>query len=204
MKIFGLGFHKTGSTTLETALIELGYDAVGKKDHLFDAISKDDWETIDKEVAKHDAFRDMPWPLFYKELYEKYPNSKFILTVRDSRKWIESCKNHYKEKGEILFENIYGKGNHFPIGNEDKWLQTYLNHNEAIRNFFSDKKGQFLEVNWEKGDDWKKLCSFLDKPIPTRDFPHANKGKYTLLEKMIRRIHYLVDKEGFKRKNRDL
>ena len=204
MKIFGLGFHKTGSTTLETALITLGYDAVGKKDHLFNAIAIKDWKTIDNEVQKHDAFRDMPWPLFYKELEEQYPNSKFILTVRDSKQWIESCKNHYKDIGTDLFSKIYGEGNHFPLGNEDVWIQTYLNHNQSVRNFFKNKPNQFLEVNWENGDGWDELCSFLNKSVPDRDFPHANKGKYSFFEKAARKLHFLIDKKGFKKKNRDL
>lgn len=203
-KVFGIGFHKTGSTTLETALIELGFDAVGKRDHLFAAIDNDEWEIIDQEVNSHDAFRDMPWPLFYQALDQRYPDSKFILTVRDSRTWLNSCLNHYKKAGDPVFSNIYGEGNHFPVGNEDVWLEKYILHNKAVRNYFLGRSKDFLEVDWEKGSGWKELCNFLHQPVPNRAFPHANQGKYTILEKVKRRIHYIVDKDGFIQKNRDL
>lgn len=204
MKIFGLGFHKTGSTTLETALITLGYTAIGKQDHLFAATQNNNWEEVENVISQHDGFRDMPWPLIYKEIDKRYPGSKFILTVRDDDQWLQSCLNHYKDNGHKLFAEIYGEGNHFPAGKEDIWLKRYKDHNNSVREYFKNKPDQFLEVNWEKGDDWKKLCTFLNKPIPNREFPHANKGKYTFFEKLTRRIHYLVDKEGFKKKNRDL
>lgn len=203
-KIFGLGFHKTGSTTLESALISLGIDCVGKHDHLFEAIKEQDWTAIDKAVSMHDAFRDMPWPLFYEELFQRYPNGKFILTVRDSQEWIKSCKNHYKDNGDILFAKIYGENRHFPVGNEKHWISTYEKHNQSVRDFFNDKSKSFLEVDWEKGDDWDALCKFLNKPVPNRPFPHANKGKYTLLGKVMRKIEWLVDRKGFRKRNRDL
>ena len=204
MKIFGIGFHKTGSTTLETALITLGYDTVGKKDHLFEDLQNNRWAPVDEVVQQHDAFRDMPWPLFYDKLDDHYPGSKYILTVRDSRQWLASCVNHYKDKGHAEFAHIYGTGNQFPLGNEDVWMERYLSHNRAVREYFRDRPEDFLEVDWEKGSGWNELCTFLDQPRPDRPFPHANQGKYTLWEKMIRRVHYLYDKEGFQKKNRDL
>ncbi len=203
-KIFGLGYHKTGSTTLETALITLGYDCKGKHDHLFEAISNDNWAVVDEAISKHDAFRDMPWPLFYQELDQRYPGSKFILTVRDSEKWIASCGNHYKNIGDPLFARIYGDGFHFPVGNEKRWIHTYEAHNEEVRSNFKKRPEDFLEVNWEAGDGWNKLCQFLDKPVPGRPFPHANKGEYSFVGKVVRKLWWLVDRQGFKKRNRDL
>ena len=207
MKIFGLGFHKTGSTTLETALITLGYSAtgnLGKQELLYQALKEKEWKLIEDFLLPYDGFRDMPWPLFYKELDKHFPGSKFILTTRSEQNWLESCVNHYKEDGNPFFEKIYGEGNHFPVGNEEIWLHRYREHNREIKSYFKDRPNDFLELSWEDGDGWEKICTFLDKPIPDRDFPHANKGKYNLLQKIQRRIHYMIDKDGFKKKNRDL
>jgi hypothetical protein len=124
--------------------------------------------------------------------------------VRNSLNWLNSCKNHYKEKGQPLFQKIYGDGNHYPVGNEDIWLRTYILHTERVKEYFNDRPDDLLIVDWEDGDGWDELCEFLGSEIPDREFPHANKGKYTFLEKAIRKVHYLVDREGFRKKNRDL
>ncbi len=204
VKIFGLGFHKTGSTTLETALITLGYDVVGKYDQLFEPMERDEWEAVDAIVSAHDGFRDMHWPLFYRQLDERYPAGKFILTARNPDRWLASCRNLYKNKNRVLFERIYWKGCGCPVGNEGIWRQRFIDHNAAVTEYFRDRPHDFLQVNWEDGDGWKELCAFLEKPIPARPFPHANKGKYSLWEKAVRRLYYLVAPSEFKRKNRDL
>ena len=28
----------------------------------------------------------------------------------------------------------------------------------------------------DNNDGWEKLCKFLDRPIPNKDFPHLNKS----------------------------
>ena len=34
----------------------------------------------------------------------------------------------------------------------------------------------YLELDITKGDKWEKLCKYLDKEIPTQEFPYLNKG----------------------------
>ena len=40
----------------------------------------------------YDGFHDPPYSLNYKSFYNKYPKSKFILSVRDPEKWFYSLK----------------------------------------------------------------------------------------------------------------
>ena len=62
-------------------------------------------------------------------------------------------------------------------GNEgDKQLsESFLKHNQAVRDFFSDKPGRFLEMNIINGDGWEILCPFLGKQIPKCSFPNLLK-----------------------------
>ena len=53
-------------------------------------------------------------------------------------------------------------------------IQKY-NQIKDIRNFFSDKPDQFLEMNICNGDGWDKLCKFLNLQKPNTKFPHYNK-----------------------------
>ena len=203
-KVFGIGFHKSGSTTLESALRILGYSVIGKQDKLFEAFEKNDFQSIDKVVGLYDGFRDMPWPLYYDTLDKKYPGSKFILTHRNCLSWINSCRNHYKSKGHEEFEKIYGVGNQYPVGKEDIWITRYLDHARAVRKYFNNRSSDFIELNWEKGDGWKEICAFLQKDQPVRNFPHANKGKYSNMSKAWRRVQFIVNKKGWKKKNLDI
>jgi hypothetical protein len=74
---------------------------------------------------------------------------------------------------------IYGKSHGAPKGNEGVYLACYQKHNEDVRTYFKDRAQDFLEISWENGDDWERICPFLGVPIPNEPFPHANKGDYS-------------------------
>ena len=97
MKVFGIGLSKTGTTSLARALEILGYNV---KDCLgITKYSKGDISSINETALDtYDALTDTPIPNFYRELDKKYPNSKFILTVRDMDGWLNSCRKQFNQK----------------------------------------------------------------------------------------------------------
>ena len=50
-------------------------------------------------VEQFDAFEDNPWPLLYRELDERFPGSKFILTRRPTENWINSQVKDFATTG---------------------------------------------------------------------------------------------------------
>ncbi len=184
MKVFGIGFHKTGTSTLGQALSQLEFKVCGAKTALAKELSVHNFESVWHLVDQFNAFQDNPWPLLYKELDRKYPGSKFILTIREEDRWINSVVNHFGNDQTEMRTLIYGKGS--PKGNEDQYLKTYRTHNQTVIEYFKDRPKDFLLLSWENGDGWGKLCPFLEKPIPQKPFPHSNKGSYTLHEKLLR------------------
>ncbi|WP_295888478.1 sulfotransferase, partial [uncultured Thiohalocapsa sp.] len=90
MKIFCIGLSKTGTTSLTEALKILGYDAVHwyATKHAFrytdDGGIDIDWDFFER----HDAFADTPIARIYPQLDERYPDAKFILTLRDEDAWL--------------------------------------------------------------------------------------------------------------------
>ena len=80
-KVFGIGFHKTGTSSLGTALEVLGYRVCSAKMYLVKQLEKNNVEPALELAEQYDAFQDFPWPLIFKEPDEQYPNSKFILTI---------------------------------------------------------------------------------------------------------------------------
>ena len=72
-KVFCIGFHKTGTTSLELALKRLGYRVTGSFGTKDPDIANKVHEKAYAMVAKFDAFEDNPWPILYKELDQRFP-----------------------------------------------------------------------------------------------------------------------------------
>ncbi|WP_143544379.1 sulfotransferase family protein [Salinimicrobium sediminis] len=173
-KVFVIGFHKTGTTSLETALENLGYRVYGGDKNLlkFDD-SKDLKEYIHRALQDWDAVQDMPWPLFYKELHDLYPDAKFIMTLRETEGWINSVVRHWGSIRVPLHRKIYN----VPCaeGFEETYKRIYTGHNKKVLDFFQNKPN-FLVMEQGKNFDYKTLCDFLSLGIPPEEFPHSRKN----------------------------
>lgn len=165
-KVFCIGFVRTGTVSLIKALKILGYRSIhfprnGKQ-------PKEGWIEYIKK-SNYDAYADAP--MMYSEIYPKldklYPDSKFILTVRDSKSFEKSFLN--------FFGNV-------PWWDENKDIKKVVkkfeNHDKRVIEYFKDRPSKLLVMNIIEGDGWEKLCKFLNKPIPKKPFPHKNIGRY--------------------------
>lgn len=183
-KVFCIGWHKTGTTTIGEALLLLGYNVVGARLDFADALLNKDIESVLKEAEKYEAFQDVPWAGLYRELDINFPDSKFILIERDPEKWLKSAIKHFGDRNIKMHAWMYGNGN--ITGNEKLYIEKYQQHNNDVREYFANRPDDLLIISLENGEGWEKLCPFLSKPIPEKDFPHANKGKhnYTFWERV--------------------
>jgi hypothetical protein len=178
LKVIGVGFHKTGTKTLGECLRILGYNHISYDKNALYLYYQNQSGALLKLMEFYDSFEDWPWPHLFKDVYETFPESKFILTTRKNEEvWFKSLISHVKRESEedAIFRN-YIPGYVEPEDNKEFHINRYLEHNEKIRDFFADKPGRLLEVCWEKGDSWDKLCRFLNEDIPAVAFPHSNKS----------------------------
>lgn len=176
-KIFGIGLSKTGTTSLARALEILGYktrDYIGVSSY-----TPGDLSSIDlAEIDANDAFTDTPVPSFYRELDSHYPDSKFILTIRDTNGWLQSCKKQFtlklseklNEASNQLFMDLYGS----TIYDENKFREGYENFTSGVHRHFKDRPQDLLVMDIAADDGWEKLCPFLNMPVPDVPFPKAN------------------------------
>ena len=183
-KVFGIGFHKTGTTSLGRALEAFGYRvAHGARearaslgqDTLMALLYGGAYDRLLDTAAPFDALVDNPWFLLFRELDERWPGSKFILTTRDESRWLRSAVAYYGSSESDLRYWIYGVGS--PIGHEDLWLERYRAHGRAVRAYFADRPDDLLIVDWEEGDGWQALSTFVDRPVPSAVFPHDNPSR---------------------------
>jgi len=192
-RVFCIGWHKTGTSTLGYALLELGYEVLGARLDMADSLLSGDYETPLQEAGRFNAIQDVPWAALFKELDERYPNSKFILTVRDEQDWLKSASKHFKDTYFALHEWLYGNG--VMRGNEDIYLERFRKHYREVRAYFNNRPEDLLELNFEEGGArWEKLCGFLGEPIPNKRFPYLNRGKhnYSLKDRLRKYVKTML------------
>jgi len=171
-KVFGIGFHKTGTSSLGHALEFLGYRVAGPFGVHAPDIAATALERAHSMVPDFDAFQDNPWPLLFRELDERYPGSRFVLTQRETGAWLNSAVAHFGRHCTPMREWIYGVG--CPAGNEQLYARVFDAHNAAVREHFAERPGDLLELDVTRGQGWPELCAFLGVEQPEIPFFHSN------------------------------
>ncbi|SEP99527.1 hypothetical protein SAMN05216548_102129 [Faunimonas pinastri] len=187
-KVFGIGLNKTGTSTLGECLMTLGYRHVSFRSDMLGHWTRRHFTPILDETEKFDSFEDWPWPLLFKEFYWRYGDrARFVLTRRSSPEvWVESLKKHSlnTHPDRPMRPVIYGYK--YPHGREREHVAFYERHNAEARAFFAREAPHLLlELCWEDGDRWDKLCAFLGHPVPDAPFPHI-KPRSTGVDPRIR------------------
>lgn len=196
--VIGAGFGRTGTLSLKVALEELGFakcyhmtSVLERMDdaRVWDAAGRGepvDWDAL---FAGYRATVDWPGCTFYRELLQRYPDAKVILTVREPERWYDSAR-----------QTIYFVRHAFPAWTslamprmrvfrrmldrliwdgtfqgrfEDRGfaIDVFNRHNEQVRR---DVPADRLLV-YEVRAGWEPLCAFLGVPVPAdKPFPHLN------------------------------
>jgi len=178
-KIFCIGLMKTGTVSCAEALRILGY-SVGHFDEIREVMEEDNrWLDGDLEkdyLGGFDAVFDNPLASFYPLLDKKYLDSKFILTVREEDDWLKSCKKYLSkvpakyEYRKLVRTSVYGMYNF----NKERWKFVLQRHLKEVKDYFKGREDDLLIINICDGEGWEKLCKFLGKDIPNKDFPKIN------------------------------
>src|SRR5665213_1532883 len=137
-KVFGIGLNKTGTKTLGSCLIALGYRHQSYSGKALDYYLGGNTRSLLGWTDNYDSFEDWPWPLIWKALYRKYGDAaKYILTTRSSSDvWVDSLKKHSlnTHPTKAMRPLIYGY--YYPHGYELQHKAFYEHHNRAVRAFF--------------------------------------------------------------------
>ena len=173
-KVVGVGFHKTGTSTLREALKIIGYRVADNKPGLLIPILKGRYQQVMNKLKTYDACEDLPWNRLYPVIDQYYPGSKFILTTRDEEAWYASVTRHIGDLRSPMHEWLYGRGKGIPKENRGHAIQVYRDHNESVRKYFENRPDDLLEIDFSAGEGWDKLCGFLDQPVPDVPLPHYN------------------------------
>lgn len=117
MQVLALGYSRTGTLSMHTALQTLGYttyhfsnifanvrdadiwqELLAAKFHNKENIPFDYKHAFDQLLGDYSAVTDNPCALFWKELIEAYPDAKIVLVERNEETWLKSIA--------VLFDGV--------------------------------------------------------------------------------------------------
>ena len=179
-KVVGIGLPKTGTTSLGYCLRRFGFKHRTYDMDLAVKVKINQIGEVLSEAEKHESFEDWPWFLLYKEFDRRFPNTKFILTLRkDTETYVRSLQGHHEREGirtkdfvkPDWWDDVHGMQPTAWDYDYSAW--RYEDHNRAVLEYFAGRIDKdLLVVCWENGDGWEKLGRFLNKRAPTEPFPH--------------------------------
>ena len=154
-KVFGIGLSRTGTNSLTQALHLLGIDTVHypTDSTTFRELTNGQYRL--SLLRDFDGITDITASPYYAQLDETYPGSRFILTVRDKKRWLESCQRHWHGRSafasaetaaqearlrmrQFLRASVYGCYGF----EESRFSYVYDQHVRNIRQHFKIEKGR--------------------------------------------------------------
>jgi hypothetical protein len=220
LEVIGAGFGRTGTMSLKVALEELGFgpcyhitEVFEHPEHveLWRAAAQE--EPIDWDEIFHEYRATVDWPsaAFYKELMDRYPDAKVILTVRDPDRWYESTRTTIygmsgaassppfslsavfvprirRIRGAVLMVSKLAWEDMFRGRFEDKEhaIEVFEGWNEEAKERVPAER----LLDYEVKAGWGPLCEFLGVEAPGKPFPHLNDVE--VFRGRIRLIHRLT------------
>lgn len=201
-KIFCIGRNKTGTTSMAEALRELGYYVAPQRPA---ELLLEDWKNKNfKKIINFvryngQAFQDIPFslPETYKFLDRAFPDSKFILTIRDNaEQWYQSVINFQSKlfgKGNVPIKEDLMNADYVCTGwiwkvnryvyntpeddiyNKDIFTRHYEDYNNNVIDYFAGRENKLLIINLKEQDAVQKLTTFLGTRKNLSKMPWKNK-----------------------------
>ncbi len=165
-KVFCIGFNKTGTTSLHELFCQLGLRS-------YHGIK---WRYMGNTdlLNRFDCFSD-GIPDDFRMLDSMFPNSKFILQVRNLDEWVASRLEHIRRRKQTGIHKITGAWDDtdFAVSN---WLKERNNHHVDVLGYFIDRPADLMLVNFVGNQSAASLvCGYLGYQQSMAK-PHRNKN----------------------------
>lgn len=191
MRIIGAGLPRTGTSTLRDALnlLDLGpcyhtSELLNHLDHIGQWLAAYQGGPVPfATLAGYQATADSPGCFFWRELAQKYPDAKVVLTVREPRSWYASMANTVLRR-EVVAESadptlaglrrlalaVLDRLDVDGEPDEVRLIDYFHRHNAEVRQTIPADRLLVYEVR----EGWAPLCDFLGVPVPDQPFPWLN------------------------------
>jgi hypothetical protein len=192
MDVIGAGFGRTGTLSLKVALEQLGFGPCmhmipllqdPETSALIRKAAEGDIDSLDVALEGHRSTVDWPMAYFWRELADRHPAAKVILTVRDSQKWYASADRtihaaaNAARSGAVdrdvigmVDATVWDGTFDGRFADRDAAVKIFEEHNDAVRREIPAERLLVFEV----AQGWEPLCAFLGVPVPSTPFPRLN------------------------------
>jgi hypothetical protein len=214
MKLIGAGLPRTATLSQKMALEMLGLGPCYHMVNVLGDLSQVplwhkgldgdlDWDEI---FGGFESTVDWPGGFVYRELLDRYPDAKVLLSMRDPESWERSMRETVWEfrHGDSLMahlaqararvdpewaeyirmlDRMLWQDNGTLVGNHQEpkgMLEAFHRHNDAVRESVPADR---LLV-WEVKEGWEPLCRFLEVDVPDAPFPNVN-DKTTFVDRVV-------------------
>jgi hypothetical protein len=189
LKVIGAGLGRTGTLSLKLALKHLG---LGPCYHMTEIMSAGrerlplwlqvvrgapDWDAIFEGFA---STVDYPTCTYWRELAERYPQAKVILSTRAAEGWFDSVHRTIFSPEHI--EKIgQGPVSEFMQGAVVGAFADHINDRDFMVDYFHRWEDDVIAslpperlLVHQLGEGWEPICTFLGVPVPTEPYPRVN------------------------------
>lgn len=203
LQVIGAGMPRTGTMSQKLALEQLGFGPCHHMTEVFahpwqwrlwDAAGDGTLKDWDEIFSVYRASTDAPGCYFWRELADRYPEAKMVLSLREPERWYESMmatiftESHQRSMGESPIGPILRKlaGRMFPavgpettlVGgggppNREQMMAGFEAHNAAVIAAIPPERLLVYRVS----EGWEPLCRFLGVPVPQTPFPRVNSSE---------------------------
>ena len=194
LRLIGAGFGRTATMSAKHALERIGLERCY---HMIEVIQQPERARVWLEAARGEpvdwkalmegfqATVDWPGCVFWRELWEAFPDACILLTARDPRSWYESFEATIggvfrgarpaagEEQNQMfaMLDAVVGQRSFGGRTNErEHMIECYERHVEDVRASVPPDR---LLV-WEASEGWGPLCEFVGAPVPDEPFPRLN------------------------------
>jgi hypothetical protein len=206
LKLIGAGLPRTATTTQMVALEQLG---LGPCYHMRDLLADlprglplweraaegaPDWDMIFTGV---NSTVDWPSARYYRQLMDRYPTAKVLLSVRDGEAWVRSMRQTVWGifHGDTVMHHVCEARSVLdPLWRRFTGLMTRMTWDEqsgalagdsstdegfvALMNRWNDAVKATVPADrllvWDPQEGWGPLCDFLELEIPAEPLPRLN------------------------------
>ena len=193
LMVIGAGFDGTGTGSLATALTRLGlgpcHDLAEWRAHPAQLpvwIEATDGAPVDWEALLQGYRSTAGWPCcrFWRELVQRYPAAKVILTVREPESWYRAASatvfaslreppedgtgatSAWRLLRKMILEQTFGGS----AGDAALAIEVLAMHDREVKD--AVPADRLLVYHVSRG--WEPLCRFLRATVPDEPFPKTN------------------------------